>query len=268
MGAAIHSSAIIEEGAVIGEGVEIGPWCRIGSGVRLGDGCRLASHVVIEGPCVIGRDNIFYPFASIGQRTQDLKYAGEPTFLEIGDGNTFREFVTVHRATAPGAVTRIGSRCHFLAYSHIAHDCVVGDHVILSNNGTLAGHVTVQDHAGLGGLTAVHQFCRVGAHAFTGGCSKIVQDIPPFMIADGNPAGVPGINKTGLERKGFPAETIRVIQEAHRILYRGGLNTSQAVAKLESEFPGVPEISLIIEFIRSSARGIIRRGIPGGKGNG
>ncbi len=263
MAVVIHPSAIVEEGAVLGQDVEIGPWCRVGSEVRLGDRCKLASHVILEGPTIIGSDNIFYPFVSVGQRSQDLKYLGEPTHLLIGDANTFREFVTVHRATSKGGVTRIGSHCHFLAYSHIAHDCIVGNHVILSNNGTLAGHVVVHDHAGLGGLTAVHQFCRLGTHAFTGGCSKIVQDVPPFMIADGNPASIPGINKTGLERKGFTLETIHAIHEAHRILYRGGLNTSQAIARLETEFPNVPEIATLIDFIKNSTRGIIRRSQSG-----
>ena len=173
----IHSTAIIDPGAELGDGIVVGPYCVIGAGVKLGDGSRLHNHVTLAGPSEIGANNEFYPYASIGQRSQDLKYAGEPTFLKIGDGNTFREFCTVNRGTAPGSYTVVGSHGNYLAYSHIAHDCIVGDHVIFSNNGTLAGHVTVGDHAIMGGLTAVHQFCRIGAHAITGGCSKIVQDV-------------------------------------------------------------------------------------------
>ena len=171
----IHPTSVIDPAARLGTGVHVGPYCVIGAGVVLGDRCRLHGHVVLAGPAVIGADNEFYPFAAIGHRSQDLKYTGEPTYLEIGDRNTFREFVTVHRATAPGGVTRIGHGGNFLAYSHIAHDCLVGDEVIFSNNGTLAGHVEVGDRAVIGGLTAVHQFCRIGRMAITGGCSKIVQ---------------------------------------------------------------------------------------------
>ena len=165
------------------------------------------------------REQVFHAFSSIGQQTQDLKYAGEPTHLAVGDGNCFREFVTVHRGTAPGSITRIGSGGNFLAYSHIAHDCIVGDGVIFSNNGTLAGHVEVGDHAVIGGLTAVHQFCRIGGHAITGGCSKIVQDVPPFMIADGNPAMVRGINQVGMERAKFWGEATPAGREGFRRIY-------------------------------------------------
>jgi UDP-N-acetylglucosamine acyltransferase len=187
-----------------------------------------------------------------------LKYEREPTHLQVGEGNTFREFVSVHRATAPGSVTRIGSRGYFLAYTHIAHDCVVGDGVIFSNNGTLAGHVEVGDHAVIGGLTAVHQFCRIGAHALTGGCSKIVQDVPPFMIADGNPAKVRSYNKVGLERRGFNEETMRAIKEAYRLIYRSKLNVQQAVEQMRADLPDLPEIEQIIAFVTSSPRGIIK----------
>ena len=199
-GQRIHPTAVVDPAAELGDGVEIGPYCVVGAGVRLGAGCRLQSHVVLAGPTTVGAENVFYPFACVGQRSQDLKYAGEPTSLEIGDRNTFREFVTVHRATAPGGVTRVGSGGNFLSYSHIAHDCIVGDEVIFSNNGTLAGHVEVGDRAVVGGLTAIHQFCRIGRLAITGGCSKIVQDVPPFMMVDGNPARVRHINQVGLER--------------------------------------------------------------------
>ncbi len=255
----IHPSAVVDPSAQLGADVAIGPYCVIGAGVLLGDRCSLQSQVVLAGPTRVGTDNVFYPFACIGQRTQDLKYTAEPTHLEIGDGNTFREFVTIHRATSPGGVTRIGSRGNFLAYAHIAHDCTVGDDVIFSNNGTLAGHVEVGARAIIGGLTAVHQFCRIGTHAITGGCSKIVQDVPPFMIADGNPAEIRGINQVGLERAGAAAETVRAIKEAYRIIYRSKLNTQQALERLENELaPTHAEIRLLVEFIRASKRGIVR----------
>ncbi len=254
----VHPSATVDPQAVLGEGVEIGPHCIVGPGVTLGDRCRLHGHVVISGPTTIGTDNEFYPFACIGQRSQDLKYEQEPTYLEIGARNTFREFVTVHRATAPGGVTRVGNGGNFLSYSHIAHDCIVGDDVVFSNNGTLAGHVEVGDRATVGGLTAIHQFCRIGRLAISGGCSKIVQDVPPFMMVDGNPAHVRHINQVGMERAGFTKETIRTIKDAFRILYRSDLNTGQALTRLADEFGEQPEIKQLIEFVRESKRGIIR----------
>jgi UDP-N-acetylglucosamine acyltransferase len=257
-GSAIHPTAIVDERAVVGDGCEIGPYCVIGAGVELGERCWLQHHVSLSGPSKIGAGNRFYAFTSIGQQTQDLKYAGEPTYLEVGEGNTFREFVTINRGTAPGAYTRIGSRGNFLAYSHIAHDCTVGDGVIFSNNGTIAGHVTVGDYAVIGGLTAVHQFCRIGAHAITGGCSKIVQDVPPFMIADGNPAEVRSFNKIGLQRHGFTEEAMKAIKEAYRIIYRSKLNLQQAIEELRAELPPLPEIQQMLEFISNSPRGIIK----------
>ena len=256
MGNEIHPTAIIELGAELGDGIVIGPYCVIYSGVRLGDGCHLQNHVTLAGPSQIGANNEFFAYTSIGQRSQDLKYEGEPTYLKIGVGNTFREFCTVNRGTAPGSHTIIGSYGNFLAYSHIAHDCTVGDHVIFSNNGTLAGHVTVGDYAIMGGLTAVHQFCRIGAHAITGGCSKIVQDVPPFMIADGNPAKVRAINSVGLKRRGFSDESVAAIKHAHRVLYREKRNHREAVEVLRSEENPVPEVKLLIDFVAESERGI------------
>jgi len=256
--ATIHPTAIIHPSAEIGAGCEIGPYCVVGASVVLGSECWLQSHVVIEGPSHIGTGNRFYSFASIGQRSQDLKYAGEPTHLEVGNGNTFREFVTVNRGTAPGAKTVIGHRGNFLAYCHIAHDCIVGDDVIFSNNGTLAGHVEVGHHVVLGGLTAVHQFCRIGAHAMTGGCSKIVQDIPPYLIADGNPAKVRSVNKVGLERNGFNEREIRAVKECYRILYRQDLNVAQAVEQIRSSVEDSPVVEAFVTFISNSPRGIIK----------
>jgi len=254
----IHPTAIIDPKAELGADVVVGPYCVIGPEVFIGDRCWLQNHVTVCGPTKIGKQNRFYAYCSIGQQTQDLKYAGEPTYLEIGDNNCFREFATVNRATGVGSVTVVRNNGNFLAYAHIAHDCDVGNNVIFSNNGTLGGHVTVGEYAVLGGLSAVHQFCRVGKHAITGGCTKIVQDVPPFMIADGNPAEVRGINLVGLERRGFSPEAIRILKEAFRILYRAKLNTKQALAEIGRSLPESPELRDLITFIQTSERGTIR----------
>ena len=254
----IHPTAIVDIRAEIGAGTIIGPYCVIAAEVVLGPDCWLQQHVTLCGPMRAGARNKFYASCSIGQQTQDLKYQGEPTYLEIGDENTFREFVTISRSTTSKGKTCIGNRGTFLAYSHIAHDCGVGDAVVFSNNGTLAGHVKVGDHAVIGGLTAVHQFCRIGRVAITGGCSKIVQDVPPFMIADGNPAEIRGVNLVGLERKNFSPESVKQIKEAFRLVYRSKYNTRQAVEAMRKELPQMEEITEIIEFIEQSERGIIR----------
>lgn len=254
----IHPTAIVDPGAELGAGTVVGPYCIIEAGVVLGPECWLQHHVTLSGPMRAGARNKFWAYCSIGQQTQDLKYRGEPTYLEIGDENSFREFVTVNRSTTGEGKTRIGSCGNFLAYSHIGHDCTVGDSVVFSNNGTLAGHVQVGDNAIMGGLTAVHQFCRIGRFAITGGCSKIVQDVPPFMIADGNPAEIRGINLVGLERNGFAPESVKHIKEAFRLIYRSKYNTRQAVEAIEKELPPNEEIRQILEFIAASERGIIR----------
>lgn len=255
----IHKTAIVHRDAEVPADCEVGPYSVVGEGVTLGEGCVLRSHVVLEGPSRIGKKNEFYPFCSIGQRTQDLKYDGEPTHLEIGDGNTFREFVTVNRATAKGTKTMIGDRNHLLAYAHVAHDCVLGNGIVMSNCGTLAGHVVVEDHAIVGGLAAVHQFCRVGAMAIIGGCSKVVQDIPPYMMADGNPAEVRTINKIGLERHGVGEEIQKALRAAYKLLYReSGLNIGDAVARIRKDLPDLEEIRHLCEFVDRSERGISR----------
>jgi UDP-N-acetylglucosamine acyltransferase len=255
----VHPTAIIDPAAEIGVDATIGPYCVVGPAVVLGEGCWLQNHVTICGPTKIGARNRFYAYCSIGQQSQDLKYTGEPTYLEIGDENVFREFVTVSRATGVGNATRISNQGNFLAYSHIAHDCDVRDRVIFSNNGTLGGHVIVEEYAVLGGLTAVHQFCRIGKHAITGGCTKVVQDVPPFMLVDGNPAEVRGVNLVGLERRGFTADTIRALKEAYRILYRAKLNTKQALEELvKGGLAETPEVNELMQFIELSQRGIVR----------
>jgi UDP-N-acetylglucosamine acyltransferase len=255
----IHPTAIIDPSAKLGANVYVGPYCIIGKGVELGDDCWLQHHITILGPSKIGTGNRFHAYGSIGQQTQDLKYAGEPTFLEIGDNNNFREFCTVHRATGVGLKTIIGSHNHFLCYAHVAHDCVVGSHCIFSNNATLAGHVTVEDHVIVSGLTAVHQFCRIGQRAITGGCAKIVQDIPPFTIVDGNPGRARGLNVVGLKRAGFSESQIKAINAAYRTLYRKGLNTSQALSTIRSQ-PMTPEVELFASFVEGSQRGVVGAG--------
>ena len=252
----IHPSAIIHPKAQIGSGCEIGPYCVIGENVALGDGCQLHSHVVIDGHTKLGRENEIFPFASLGLKTQDLKWKGGVTRTEIGDGNTFREYVTIHSATGDGEVTRVGSHNTILAYCHIAHNCTLGDHIIMSNVATLAGHVTVEDHAVIGGLAAVHQFCRIGKMSMIGGCSKIVQDVPPFMIVDGNPGETRTINKVGMERHGVSEEAQNALRQAYKILFREGLTIPNAVVKIESELPKLPEVLHLLNFVRTSERGI------------
>lgn len=254
----IHPSSVVDPTAVIGEGTEIGPFCHVGAGVEIGENCRLLGQVTIAGPTKIGPENTFYPYASIGQRSQDLKYAGEPTCLEIGRGNAFREFCTVNRGTLPETRTVIGNHGNFLAYSHVAHDCTVGDHVIFSNNGTLAGHVLVEDYAVIGGLSGVHQFCRIGRHAIIGGCTKIVQDVPPYMIADGNPAEIRGINQIGLERRGFSQTDVRALRECYRLLYRSNRNVKQACEQIAGEIAASEVRDTLLAFIEKSQRGIVR----------
>ena len=252
----IHQTAVIHPRAEVGIGCEIGPYCVIGEHVVLGDGCRLHSHVVIDGHTALGKENEIFPFASIGKQTQDLKWKGGITRVQIGDHNTFRECVTVNSATGDGEVTTVGSHNHILAYSHLAHNVTVGNHVIMSNVGTVAGHVTIEDHAVIGGVVAIHQFCRVGRMSMIGGCSKIVQDIPPFMIVDGNPGVTRTINKVGLERNGVSEEAQTALKQAFKILFREGLTISNAAARIEAELPKLPEIVYLLNFVRTSERGL------------
>jgi UDP-N-acetylglucosamine acyltransferase len=252
----VHATAVIHPKAQIGVDCQIGPYCVIGEHVVLGARCRLYSHVVIDGHTTLGCDNEIFPFASIGLKTQDLKWKGGVTRTIIGDRNTFRESVTVNSATSEGDATVVGSDNHILAYSHIAHDVHMGDHVIMSNVGTLAGHVIVEDYAVVGGLAAIHQFCRIGRMSMIGGCSKVVQDVPPFMIADGNPAQTRTINKHGLERNGVSEEAQTALKKAYRILFREGLAISNALSRIEAELPPLAEVKHLIEFARTSERGL------------
>lgn len=256
---AIHPTAVIHPKAQIGAECEIGPYCVIGENVKLCAGCWLHSHVVLDGLTTIGKNNRFYPHACIGLQTQDLKWkAGNKCYLEIGDDNTFRESTTVHTATGDGLKTVIGSHCNFLAYSHVAHDCTVGDHVIFSNCGTIGGHVTVEDYAVVGGLAAVHQFCRIGKMVIIGGCSKVVQDIPPFMMADGNPAVCRAVNKIGMERRGVSNEVHEQIRKAFKYLFRSDDTVRNALEKIKAELPHSPDLDHLVEFVEKSERGISR----------
>ena len=251
----VHPSAIIHPSAHVGADCEIGPYCVVGGHVELGGRCRLHSHVVVDGHTRLGQENEIFPFASIGLKTQDLKWKGGLTRTEIGDRNTFREYATVNSATGDGEATVIGSDNHILAYSHIGHNVTLGNHIIISS-AALAGHVAVEDYAVIGGLAAVHQFCRIGKLAMIGGCSKVVQDIPPFMIGDGNPAETRTINKVGMERNGVAEEAQTALRQAYKFLFREGLTIPNALAKIERELPALPEIQHLVKFVRGSERGI------------
>lgn len=254
----IHPTAIVHPKALIGADCHIGPYCLIGEHVVLADRCRLHSHVVLEGHTTLGCDNEIYPFTSLGMKSQDLKWKGGVTRLQIGDRNVFRESVSVHCATSDGDATRVGSDNYFLANTHLAHDVQVGNRIIMSNLATLAGHVIVEDHAIIGGLAAVHQFCRIGRYAMVGGCSKVVQDVAPFMMADGNPAETRFVNKVGLERAGFGTETISTLVKAYKTLFRSGLTLENSVSRLEADLDSTPELTELIQFVRASERGLAR----------
>jgi len=256
--AVVDATARVAAGAALAPGVRVGPYCIVGPQVRLGRGTVLDSHVVMDGDTRVGERNRFYPFSSIGLPPQDLKYHGEPSRLEIGDRNTFREFVTVHRGTEGGGnLTRVGSDNLFMTECHVAHDSQVGNHAIFSNAATLAGHVEVQDWATVSAFSGIHQFCRVGTHAFVGGYSVVTKDVLPYSRTVGNRARIYGINVVGLTRRGFTREQMATIRDAYRILLQSRLNASEAVARLEAEGPHTEEVRTIIEFIRRSPRGVI-----------
>ena len=255
----IHPTAIVADSARLASDVEIGAYSIIGGQVEIGSGCRIGSHVVINGPTTIGTDNHIYQFCSVGDDPQDKKYANEPTRLEIGNGNTIREFCTISRGTVQDAgVTTIGDDNWIMAYVHIAHDCRIGDHCIMANNATLAGHVHVGDWVIFAGFTGAHQFCRIGAHAFLGMYAGTSQDVPAYTMIGGQPPSPKGINSEGLKRRGFTAEQIRNIRNAYRVVYRSGLKLADAIAELEAAVPGQPELELFVESLKSSERGIIR----------
>ena len=254
----IHPSAHVDPSAELAPGVQVGPYATVGPGVSVGEGCEIGPYATIVRNTRLGRANVLYHHAVLGADSQDLKYRGGRTWLEIGDGNVFREFVTVSRATGEGRATRIGNGSLLLAYSHVAHDCRIGDGVIIANGSQLGGEVEIEDHAALGGLVGVHQFCRVGAHAFVGACSKLTQDLAPYLTADGHPARPRGLNTVGLRRRGFADETIARLKTAYRRLFLKGLPLEQALEAVARDCAGSPEIERLIDFIRGSSRGIAR----------
>ncbi len=259
----IHKTAIIDPGAALGRDVEVGPYAVIGPKVTIGDGCSIGAHAVVESHVRMGSGTRVSPFASIGAPPQDLKFKGEDTWVEIGEGTTIREYVTVNRGTVGGGgVTRVGSRVLLMAYCHVAHDCHVGDRVIMANAATLAGHITVEDGAFVGGLVGVHQFVRIGTCAIVGALSGVPLDIPPYVKAVVGRAvkgtGLFGLNVIALKRNGFSPETIAGLKKAYRILFRSGLPMSEALARVEAELPPSPEVRHLVDFIRASKRGVQR----------
>ena len=259
MSSFIHETAIVSPQARIGEDCFIGPFTTVGADVTLGDRVRIESHGVIDGRTSIGDVTIIYPFVSIGLAPQDLKYKGEPTATEVGRRNHIREFVTIHRGTqGGGGLTKIGDDNLLMAQAHVAHDCLIGNEVIMANAATLAGHVEIADRANVGAYSGVHQFCRVGREAFVGGYSVVVKDALPFAISQGNHAKCYGLNRIGLKRRGYSKETIEKLHRAYHLLLASKLNTTQAVEKIKEEITACPEVDYLVEFIESSARGVVK----------
>ena len=258
-GVHIHPTAIVPPEARLAEGVEIGPYAVIGEHVTIGRGTRVGPHAIVDGHTTLGEENEIFAGAVIGSAPQDLKYQGERSYLVIGDRNRFREYVTVNPGTqGGGGKTVIGSDNLVMAYAHIAHDCVVGDHCIIANSAALAGHITLEDRAVIGGLVGVHQFSRVGTLAIVGGCSKVNQDVPPYAMCDGNPARIYGINAEGLRRAEVPEETRALLKRAFRLLFNAGLTFSKAIERVEQEVTACPEVTRLLEFLRTSKRGVCR----------
>jgi len=251
----IHPTAIIHPDAQIGDEVTIGPYCVVGQHVKMGAGTNLASHVVVDGHTTLGAECRLFPFACIGMQTQDLKYAGGVTYAEVGDRTVLREYCTIHTGTRVGEITRVGSDCLIMAYCHVAHGCTVGNEVIMSNCAQLAGEVQIEDRAIVGGLTGVHQFCRIGTLCMIGAAGKVRQDAPPYMIVDG--CDVIGPNIVGLQRRGVPPDVRATLKEAYRLIYREGLNRSQALDRIVLELADIPEIRHLVEFYRKSTRGVL-----------
>ncbi len=257
--ALIHSTAIIDSSAVLGEDVSIGPYSIIGPGVQIGDGCRIAAHVVISRNTRLGRNNRIFQFASVGEDPQDKKYAGEETWLEIGDDNVIREYSTINRGTVQDqGITRIGSDNLLMAYTHVAHDCTIGDHTILANAASLGGHVQVHDWAILGGFCMVHQFSRVGAHSFAAMGSAIGKDVPPYVMVSGQPAAPHGINSEGLRRRGFTGEELSAIKQAYRKLYRSGLRLEEALEEIRLLAQELDALETMARFLETPSRSIVR----------
>lgn len=259
MGIDVHPSAVVPTKAKIADGVKIGPYSIIGENVEVGKDTVIGSHVVIDGNTMIGEKNRIYPFVSLGLPPQDIGYRGEDTRLVIGDENIIREFVTINRATIKqDKVTKVGSKNYLMAYAHIAHDCALGNSIIMSNAATLGGHIEIGDHAIIGGLVAIHQFVRIGAYAFIGGKSAIVKDIPPFMMASGDRAKLYGLNQIGLRREGFSRENINSLKKAYQIIWRDHHLFNDALERVRKEIPPCEELETLLEFLVSSKRGVVR----------
>lgn len=254
----IHSTAIINPKAEIDCSAEIGPYCVIGPDVKIGADSKIMSHVVIEGKTTIGERCELFPMASIGQKTQDLKFKGGNTFLEIGNDNTIREFVTINTSTDDGGKTIVGNNNHIMAYCHIAHDCIIGNHVIMSNLATLAGHIIVEDYVVIGGMGGIHQFCKIGTMSMVGACTKITKDVMPYTIVDGTPAKTAGLNLIRLKRLDIDNEMLQILKNAYRIIFRQQLKATEAVEKIRNEFSSSSEALRMADFIENSERGIVR----------
>jgi UDP-N-acetylglucosamine acyltransferase len=261
----IHPTAVIEEGAILGENVEVGPYSVVSQHVTLEDGVVVKAHVFLDGHTRVGKGTVIWPGAVIGTKTQDLKYRGETTFVEIGPACDIRECVTINASCGEGTFVRVGERCLIMAYCHIAHNSILGNGVIMSNNATLAGHVTVEDAAIIGGLSAVHQFARIGRHAMVGGMSRVTHDVPPYTIGAGSPYRLGGLNLVGLRRHGFSLQSRIALTKAFRILYRCGLPLQEALRKTEEEVERTPEVQFWLDFCRSSKRGLIQDAGKGSK---
>lgn len=258
MTTAIHPAAFVDDRAQIGTGVTIGPGAVIGPHVTIGDGTSIGSHALVTGWTRVGKGCKLHHGAVVGSPPQDLKYSGEPSYLEVGEHTEIREYVTANLASEPGATTRIGSRCLLMAYSHVAHNCVVGDHVIVANVVQMAGYVTIEDWAIVGGGTMIHQFVRIGRHAMVGGLTRLTQDAPPFVKLGGSPPRPAGINTIGLQRRGFSKSVCDALEGAYKILFREGATVPQAVARMRAEFPGVAEVEMLARFAETSSRGLTR----------
>jgi UDP-N-acetylglucosamine acyltransferase len=255
-GARIHPTAIIDPSAELGEGVEVGPYAIIGPGVTIGDRTTIGPQVLVERDTAVGEECRIFKGAVLGTDPQDLKYNGEPTRLVVGDRTMIREFATLNRGTTASGITRVGSDCMLMAYVHVAHDCQIGDHVILSNAVNMAGHVTIQDWAIVGGMTPIHQFVRIGAHAFVGGGSRVAKDIPPYVKAAGSPVQLYGLNSVGLQRRGFSEEVRRELKRAYRLFFASTHNVAQALERAREELRAIPEVEVFLSFFESSERGV------------
>lgn len=258
MATLLHPTAVIDPGAELGRDVEVGPYAVVGKHVRVGDGTTIGAHAIVDGYTTLGEKCRIFPSAAVGLEPQDLKYAGERTYLRIGDRTTIREFASLNVATSPEEATLVGSDCLIMAYSHVAHNCVVGNHVILANAATLAGHVTIEDFVTIGGVTPIHQFVRIGCHAFIGGGSRIPQDVAPYTLVAGNPVRLAGLNTVGLRRRGFGPETLEALEQAFRFVFRSRMLLADAVTAAREQVPPLEEVERFLEFIEASRRGITR----------